>query len=367
METHTPFSPLYPLATSSYAGVILLVSCVVLLAVYVLTDLLTVAPRRVKLPGPSGLPLVGNLFQMRAGHARALANWTELYGGMFRLSLGNREAVIINTYGDMNKTLIQRGAAFQSRPEFGLWHGAFTKALDPEAPTTIGTTKFSEKISKYRRLLTPPTSVAKLSSFNHFSARRYFRFVEMLSDSAKSGVAQDLGRHFWNSTIGTGADNLFGKRFDEDTTHLVAEVNVKAFRQRSLATPVHDYVPLRIARETSRKKMNAPYPPDRAAKYNQTNYRMCPPLLGNVLVAFTFAFLLRSLSPIVSPASSSSSIQSLSSSPFSSAPVFFDAWASASSRATPSSSRLGSGSSGTGNIWTSRSFCIGSPAFRAAS
>ncbi|KAJ6557744.1 cytochrome P450 [Mycena capillaripes] len=242
METHTSLSPLFTLPTSSYAGVLLLV-CLVLV-VYVFIDLLSVAPRRVKLPGPPGLPLVGNLFQMRTGHAEALAHWTGLYGGMFRLALGNREAVIINTYADMTKTLIQQGAAFQSRPEFGLWHGAFSKALDPEAPTTIGTTKFSENIPKYRRFLTAPASLSKLSSFNHFSARRYFRLVEMLSDTAKSGLAQDLGFHFWICTVGTSADHLFGKRFDEATTRLIAEVNIKLFRQRSLAAPVHDYVPL---------------------------------------------------------------------------------------------------------------------------
>jgi hypothetical protein len=46
--------------------------------------------------------------------------------------------VVLNTYSAVNKTLVQQGAAFQSRPEFKLWHGAFSKALDPDAPTTIG-------------------------------------------------------------------------------------------------------------------------------------------------------------------------------------------------------------------------------------
>ncbi|KAF8169874.1 cytochrome P450 [Mycena galopus ATCC 62051] len=241
MPTLSPFATLAP---SGYAGVFFLSSCLLVLFICVSTDLINLAPRQVKLPGPPGLPLVGNLFQMRAGHARSLAHWTKLYGGMFRLALGEREAVMINTYADVNKTLIQQGAAFQSRPEFKLWHGAFSKALNPDAPTTIGTTKFSEQISKYRRLLTAQTSAVKLPSFNHFAARRYFRLVALLADSSKSGVAQDLGFHFWTTTIGISADILFGQRFDEDMTQLVADVNIKAFRQRSLATPVHDYVPL---------------------------------------------------------------------------------------------------------------------------
>ncbi|KAJ6602622.1 putative cytochrome P450 phenylacetate 2-hydroxylase [Mycena vulgaris] len=243
MEMDTTASLISSSTRSTYAAVFLLFSCI-LLAIYLPLDSFNLAPRRVKLPGPTGLPIIGNLFQMRAGHARSLAHWTKLYGGMFRLRLGEREAVIINTYAGVNKTLIQQGAAFQSRPEFKLWHGAFSRALDPDAPTTIGTTKFSEQISKYRRLLTAQTSAAKLPSFNHFAARRYFRLVNLLSESAKSGVAQDLGFHFWTTTIGISADMLFGQRFDDDVTRLVADVNIKAFRQRSLATPVHDYIPL---------------------------------------------------------------------------------------------------------------------------
>ncbi|KAJ7359794.1 putative cytochrome P450 phenylacetate 2-hydroxylase [Mycena albidolilacea] len=239
-------SPLATLTSSNYGGILLLLS-VLLLAICVSRDLINLAPRRVKLPGPAGFPLVGNLFHMRAGHARSLAHWTKLYGGMFRLALGEREAVIINTYADVNKTLIQQGAAFQSRPEFKLWHGAFSRALDPDAPTTIGTTKFSEQISKYRRLLTAQTSAVKLPRFvQTFGTETPYilpQLVNLLAESSKSGVAQDLGFHFWTTTIGISADILFGQRFDEDTTRLVADVNIKAFRQRSLATPVHDYVP----------------------------------------------------------------------------------------------------------------------------
>ncbi|KAJ7664419.1 putative cytochrome P450 phenylacetate 2-hydroxylase [Mycena polygramma] len=241
MQPH--FSPISAIATSGFATTLLLLSWLPLV-VYLSLDFISSAPHRVKLPGPAGQPVVGNLFQMRTGHARSLAHWTKLYGGIFRLALGEREAVIINTYADMNKTLVQQGGAFQSRPEFKLWHGAFTRASNPDSPTTIGTTKSSEKIGRYRRLLTPPNSPANLPSFNHFAARRYFRLVNLLSDSAKSGVAQDLGFHFWTTAVGTSANILFGQHFEEDMIQLIAETSLKVFSQRTLATPVHDYIPL---------------------------------------------------------------------------------------------------------------------------
>jgi hypothetical protein len=59
-------------------------------------------------------------------------------------------------------------------------------------------------------------------SFNHFVARRYFRLVSLLAKSADSGVGQDLGFHFWTTTIGISADILFGQSFDEDITRLIS-------------------------------------------------------------------------------------------------------------------------------------------------
>lgn len=68
------------------------------------------ARHSVHLPGPPGLPIFGNLIevscykcllcilvlpqmQMQQGHVQKLAQWTEKYGDVFRLSLGEREAV----------------------------------------------------------------------------------------------------------------------------------------------------------------------------------------------------------------------------------------------------------------------------------
>ncbi|KAJ7359796.1 hypothetical protein DFH08DRAFT_801558 [Mycena albidolilacea] len=58
-------SPLATLTSSSYAGIFLLLS-VLLLAIGVSRDWISLAPRWVKLPGPIGLPLVGNLFRWLA-------------------------------------------------------------------------------------------------------------------------------------------------------------------------------------------------------------------------------------------------------------------------------------------------------------
>ncbi|KAJ6600148.1 cytochrome P450 [Mycena sp. CBHHK59/15] len=160
------------MSTLTYATVILLLLLCILLAVFLSSHSINLA-LVASISLVPGLPLVGNLLQ-----------------------------VIINTYSGVNKTLIQQGAAFQSRPEF--------KAM----------------------------------------ARGFLE-----------GIRSGRPNHHWESVIPTAVDgpderreapecrHPFGQRFGEDVTRLVADVNIKAFRQRSLATPVHDYVPLVAAAE----------------------------------------------------------------------------------------------------------------------
>ncbi|KAJ7937618.1 hypothetical protein B0H13DRAFT_1852251 [Mycena leptocephala] len=111
------------------------------------------------------LAFITGLSLWRAGHAKTLTQWTQQYGGIIRIVLGNREALVLNTHVAVAKTLVQQGSAFQSRPEFNLWHHGFSKALDDEAPTTIGTMKFPRMLA-----VAPQSSATKLPRSTDFGA-----------------------------------------------------------------------------------------------------------------------------------------------------------------------------------------------------
>jgi len=58
------------------------------------------------------------------------------------------------------------------------------------------------------------------------------------------GSPCDLGYYLWMTTIGISADQVVGQSLDDQMTKVIAEVNLKILRQRSIGAPLHDYVPL---------------------------------------------------------------------------------------------------------------------------
>ena len=67
-------------------------------------------------PGPWGLPIVGNLLQLGSSPHIALTKLSKVYGDVFSVSFGSREAVVLNSGEVVREALLQRYRHFSSRP-----------------------------------------------------------------------------------------------------------------------------------------------------------------------------------------------------------------------------------------------------------
>src|SRR5215203_1187614 len=66
------------------------------------------------LPGPSGLPLIGNLLQVRPSSMHLAAErWCEEYGPIYRFDLGPRRVVVIGDSDAINEVLRDRPDGFR--------------------------------------------------------------------------------------------------------------------------------------------------------------------------------------------------------------------------------------------------------------
>ncbi|EXJ58361.1 hypothetical protein A1O7_05786 [Cladophialophora yegresii CBS 114405] len=70
-------------------------------------------------PGPKGIPVFGNLFQLPPAYPGAkLIEWGKQYGDLFSVQLGARRWVFLNSSKTAQELLERRGRLYISRPEF---------------------------------------------------------------------------------------------------------------------------------------------------------------------------------------------------------------------------------------------------------
>jgi 3-hydroxyphenylacetate 6-hydroxylase len=88
----------------------------------VVNEIIRSKARISQLKGPAGLPLIGNLHQIRTNAAEQYRKWAKRYGGVYQIQLGNIPIVVINTAAAAKVIFGQHSQALSSRPEFYTFH-----------------------------------------------------------------------------------------------------------------------------------------------------------------------------------------------------------------------------------------------------
>jgi 3-hydroxyphenylacetate 6-hydroxylase len=74
------------------------------------------------LGGPTGLPLIGNLWEIRINAAEKYRQWAKKYGAVYQIQLGNIPVVVVNSAASAKVLFGQNAQALSSRPEFYTFH-----------------------------------------------------------------------------------------------------------------------------------------------------------------------------------------------------------------------------------------------------
>lgn len=73
-------------------------------------------------PGPRGLPLIGNLHQIRKNAAEQYRIWSKTYGDVYQIQLGNVPVLVVNSAMAAKELFAGNKGALSSRPEFYTFH-----------------------------------------------------------------------------------------------------------------------------------------------------------------------------------------------------------------------------------------------------
>lgn len=96
----------------------------VIVAYVVINEIVRFHARIKGFKGPPGLPLVGNLHQIRENAAETYRQWAKQYGAVYQIQLGNIPIIVVNSAAAARTIFGQNSQALSSRPEFYTFHKA---------------------------------------------------------------------------------------------------------------------------------------------------------------------------------------------------------------------------------------------------
>jgi 3-hydroxyphenylacetate 6-hydroxylase len=100
-----------------------LLSVVILPVAYLVANEFVRQRARVSgLGGPKGLPVIGNLWEIRVNAAEKYRQWARKHGAVYQIQLGNIPVVVVNSAASAKVLFGQNAQALSSRPEFYTFH-----------------------------------------------------------------------------------------------------------------------------------------------------------------------------------------------------------------------------------------------------
>ncbi|CAK7208155.1 hypothetical protein SCUCBS95973_000005 [Sporothrix curviconia] len=200
--------------------------------------------RLVGMKGPVGLPVVGNIWDIRSNAAEKYREWSTTFGAVYQIQLGNIPVVVINSAAAARDIFGKHSQAFSSRPEFYTFH----KVVSNTAGTTIGTSPYSESLKRRRK--------GAASALNRPSVQTYvphldvetIDFIHELYTYGEAGTVpidpmpmiQRLSLSLsltlnWGVRLKSQKDDLF-----DEITHVEEEIS----KFRSTTGNLQDYIPI---------------------------------------------------------------------------------------------------------------------------
>ncbi|KAF7595730.1 hypothetical protein BBP40_004861 [Aspergillus hancockii] len=223
----------------------LTIATFIFLGLYIIVNESIRASARVPgLKGPRGLPLIGNIAQIRKNAAEQYRIWSKTYGPVYQVQLGNIPVVVVNSAATAKALFGQNAQALSSRPEFYTFH----KIVSNTSGTTIGTSPYSESLKRRRKGAASALNRPSVDSYvSHLDVESKAFVAELLryGDCGKTPVdpmamIQRLSLSLaltlnWGVRVASQEENLF-----DEITHVEEEIS----KFRSTTGNLQDYIPL---------------------------------------------------------------------------------------------------------------------------
>jgi 3-hydroxyphenylacetate 6-hydroxylase len=106
----------HPLSFLAYCGAL------AALTYFVINEATRSQARIPAFKGPRGLPVIGNLWDIRTNAAEQYRSWSKTWGDAYQIQLGNIPVIVVNSAAAAKTIFGQQSQALSSRPEFYTFH-----------------------------------------------------------------------------------------------------------------------------------------------------------------------------------------------------------------------------------------------------
>jgi len=113
----------------------LLCLAALLLVFLIISEALRLRHRLPAIKGPPGLPIFGNLLQLKPDPPERLRQWGQKYGGVYQIMMGNRPVVVFTSMRAARDVFVGQGGSLVDRPTNYTFHSVMSSVA-----STIGTT-----------------------------------------------------------------------------------------------------------------------------------------------------------------------------------------------------------------------------------
>nr|GMC47487.1 cytochrome P450 83B1-like [Ipomoea batatas] len=190
----------------------LLPVALILIYYYILPSSKRNGKERSSLPGPPGLPIIGNLHQFDSAKPHVfLWKLSKKYGPLMRMKLGSREVVVISSARMAKEALKIHDLVFSSRPSFIAQQRLSHNGLD------IAFAPYGEYWREIRKIsVLHLFSLMRVKLFQLIREDEVSRMINRISELAFSSQLVNLSEIVMSLTCNIICRSAFGKSFDEE-------------------------------------------------------------------------------------------------------------------------------------------------------
>ncbi len=223
-------------------GLILTVSALIGLSYVVVTEAYRSSVRIPHIPGPAGIPIFGNLYQLNPDPAERLHQWSKKYGGVFQIMLGTTPVVVFSSMQAARDVFIGQGGSLIDKPVFYTFHSVLSSVA-----SSIGTTPWSESTKRRRKTAATAMNRPAVASYLPFIDDLTKELIATLLKGGQGGAIaidpkNDLAKTITDLTLTVN----YGTRLPDDDGLLdeIIEVEDGLSRIKTPLGSLQDFVPV---------------------------------------------------------------------------------------------------------------------------